>query len=206
MSNSLWPHGLQHTRLPCPLLCPRVCSNSCPLSRWCHLTILILCHLLFLLLLLLVFPSKRVFPNESDLCIRWPKCWSLSFRSRPSNVYSGYIPLGLTSLISLEAKGLSRVFSSNTIQKHQSFCTQPSLWSNSHIHMWLLGKNTALTTQTSVSKVMPLLFITLPRFVIASLLRSKCLNCVAVVTVHSDFGAQENKICHCFRLFPFYFP
>ena len=111
MSNSLWPHGLQHTRLPCPSLYPRVCSTSCPLSQWCHSTILILCHLLFLLLLLSIFPSKRVFPNESALYIRWPKCWSFSFRSRPSNVYSGYIPLGLTSLISLESKGLSRVFS-----------------------------------------------------------------------------------------------
>ena len=74
MSNSLWPHGLQHTGLPCPSPSPGACSNSCPLSQWCHPTILssvVPCPLL--LLLLSVFPSIRVFPNESVLHIRCPK-------------------------------------------------------------------------------------------------------------------------------------
>ena len=94
---------------------------------------LILCHPL--LLLPSVFSRTRVFPKESVLCIRWPKCWSFSLSIRSSNEYSGLISLGLTGLISLQSKELSRVSSSTTVQKHQFFGAQPSLWSNSHIHM-----------------------------------------------------------------------
>ena len=75
MSDSLQPHGLQCTRLPCPSLSPRVCSNSCPLSRWGYPTI---SSSLFLFLLPSVIPSIRVFSNESAFCIRWPKYWSFS--------------------------------------------------------------------------------------------------------------------------------
>ena len=85
MSNCLW-HGLQHTKLPCPSLSPRVCSNSWPLSWWCHPTISF-CHPL--LLLLSIFPSIRVFSNELTLHIKWPKYWSFSFIISPSNEYSG---------------------------------------------------------------------------------------------------------------------
>ena len=99
---------------------------------------LILCRPLSLLPW--VFPSIRVFSNESALHIRWPKYWSFSFSISPSNEYSGLIPLRLTGLISLQSKGLSRVFSTTTIQKHQLFSTQPSLWSNSPIHTRLLEK------------------------------------------------------------------
>ena len=91
---------------------------------------LILCRPL--LLLPSIFPSIRVFSNESVLRIRWPKYWSFSFSISSSSEYSGLIPLGLTGLISL---GLSRVFS---IWKHQFFGTKPSSWSNSHIHKWLM--------------------------------------------------------------------
>ena len=83
-------------------------------------------------------PSIRVFFNESALHIRWPKYWSFSIS--PSDDYQCWFPLGLTGLISLQSKGLSRVFSSTTIRKHLSFGTRPSLWSNSHIHTWLLEK------------------------------------------------------------------
>ena len=94
---------------------------------------LLLCHPL--LLLPSIFPSIKVFSNESDLCIRWPKYWSLSFSISPSNEYSGLISfLGWTGLISLQSKGLSRVFSSATVWKHQFFGAQLSLQSNSHIH------------------------------------------------------------------------
>ena len=100
---------------------------------------LILCHPL--LLLPSIFPSIRVFSNESALRIRWPKYWRFSFSISPSNEYSGFffeysgfISLGLTGLISLQSKGLSRVFSNTTVQKHQFFGAQPSLWSNAHIH------------------------------------------------------------------------
>ena len=88
MSNSLQPHELQHARLPCLSPSPGVCSNSRPLSQWCHPTISS-CHLL--LLLLSIFPSIRVFSNESALRIRWSKYWSFSFSTSPSNEYSGLI-------------------------------------------------------------------------------------------------------------------
>ena len=79
------------------------------------------------LLLPSIFPSIRVFSSESVLCIRWPKYWSFSFSISPSNEYSGLISLGLTGLISLQSKGLSRVFSNPTVQKHQFFGAQLSL-------------------------------------------------------------------------------
>ena len=81
-----------------------------------------------------VFPSIRVFSNESVLFIRWPKYWSFSFNISPSMNIQKWFPLGLTGLISLQSKGLSRVFSYTTVQKHHFFGTQLSLWSNSHIH------------------------------------------------------------------------
>ena len=90
---------------------------------------LILCHQL---LLPSIFPSIRVFSNESDLCIRWTEYWSFSFSISPSSEYSRLILLGLTGLSSLQSKGLSRAFSSTTIQRHQFFSIQPYLWSNSH--------------------------------------------------------------------------
>ena len=98
---------------------------------------LILCHPL--LLLPSIFPSIRVFSNELALCIRWPKYWSFTFSISPSNEYSGLILLGLTGLISLQSKGLSRVFSNITVLKHHFFGAQPSLYSNSHI--LTLGSN-----------------------------------------------------------------
>ena len=91
----------------------------------------ILCHPL--LLPPSLFPSIRVFSRESALHIRWPKYWSFSFSISSSNEYLGLI-LALTDWISLQSKGLSRVFSNTTVQKHQFFSPQLSLWSNSHIH------------------------------------------------------------------------
>ena len=93
-----------------------------------------------LLLLPPIFPSIRVFWNESALCIRWPKYWSFSLSIGPSRKYSGLISWRLIGLISLLSKGLSRVFSNTTVQKHQYFNIQPSLGSNSQIHTWLLEK------------------------------------------------------------------
>ena len=87
MSNSLQPHGLQHARLPCPSPSPKVCSNSCTLSQWCHPTISS-CHPL---LLPSIFPRIRVFSSESALRIRWPKYWSFSFSISPSSEHSGLI-------------------------------------------------------------------------------------------------------------------
>ena len=86
------------------------------------------------LLLPSIFPSIRVFSTESVLRITWPKYWSFSFSINPSNEYSGLISFGWTDWISLQSKGLSRVFSNTTVQKHQFFCPQLSLLSNSDIH------------------------------------------------------------------------
>ena len=117
MSDSLWPHGLQHAWLPCPST-PRVCSNSCPLSQWCHPTISIS-----------VVPSSRLpsFPASGSFPVSWLFASvgqsigaSASASVLPMNIQD-WFPLGLTGLISLQFKGFSRVFSSMTIQKHQFF-------------------------------------------------------------------------------------
>ena len=92
---------------------------------------LILCHPL--LLPPSIFPSIRVFSNESVLLIRWPKYWSFSFSISPSHEYSGLIFFRIDWLDLLAVQGLSRVFSSTTVQRHQFFSAQPSLWYNSHI-------------------------------------------------------------------------
>ena len=100
---------------------------------------LILCHPL--LLPPSIFPTSiRVFSNESALRMRWPKYWSFSFNIGPSNEHPGPISLEWTGWISLQSKGLSRVFSNTTVQKHQFFGAQLSSQSNSHIHTWLLEK------------------------------------------------------------------
>ena len=113
--------------------------------------------LLHLLLLLSIFPRIRVFSNESALCIRWPKYWSFSISISPSSEYSDLVSFRTDWFISLLFKGLSRVFSSTTIQKHPFFEAQPSLWSSSHIRTWLLEKNsfdyTELCRQMLVSAV-----------------------------------------------------
>ena len=141
MSDSSRPHGLQHARLLCPSPTPKACSNSCPLSQWCHLTISSsLFPSLPPLLPPSIFPSIRVFSNESVLYIRWPKYWSLVLVSvLPMNIQD-WFPLGWTGLTFSQSKELSRVFSNTTVQKHQFFGAQLSLWSNSHIRTWLLEK------------------------------------------------------------------
>ena len=125
MSNSLWPHGLQHTRIPCPSLFPWVCSNSCPLSQWCHPAI-----------------SSSVIPFSS--CPQsFPALGSFLmsqfFASGGQSIgvsasalvipvnTEGWFPLGLTGLISLQSKGLSKVFSNTTVRKHWFFSIQLSL-------------------------------------------------------------------------------
>ena len=92
-----------------------------------------------LLLMPSIFPSIRVFSNESVLRIRWPKYWSFGFRISHMNIQD-WFPLGLTGWISLQSQRLSRVFANTTVQKHQFFGAQLSWWSNSHIHPWLLEK------------------------------------------------------------------
>ena len=132
MSNSLWPHEMLHARLPCSPLSPRVCLNSCPLSQWCYPTIL--SSVTPFSSCPQSFPELGSFSSESVLHIRWPVCWSFSFSISPSNEYLGLISFRIDWSISLLSKGLLRVFFSTTVQKHQFFGSQPSLWSNSYIH------------------------------------------------------------------------
>ena len=99
---------------------------------------LILCRPL--LLLPSIFPSITHWKNESVLHIRWPNYWSSSYNISPSNEHLDWFPLGWTGWISLQSNGLTRVFSNTTVQRHQFFGIQPSLWSSSHIHTWLLEK------------------------------------------------------------------
>ena len=138
VSDSLRPHGLQHARLFCPSLSPRVCSNSCSLSQWCHPTIS--SSVVPFSPCLQSFPASGFSPmshlfQSGDQSIGA----SASTSVLPKNI-QGWFPLGWTGLISLQSKGLSRVFSRTTVWKHQLFGSQPSLWSNSHIHTWPLEK------------------------------------------------------------------
>ena len=131
MSNSLQPHGLQHARLPCPSSNPGACSTHV------HESVMTSNHVnLFhpLLLLPSIFLNIMVFSNESVLCIRWPKYWSFRFNINPSNEHPGLISFRMDWLDFLAVQGLSRVFSNTTVQKHQFFGTQLSLYPNSHIH------------------------------------------------------------------------
>ena len=138
VSNSLRRHGLQHTRLPCPSPTPGIYSNSCPLSQWCHPTISSpVCPLL---LPPSIFPSIRIFPNESILRIRWPKYWSFSFSISPSNEYSGLIPFRMDWLDLPAVQGTLKSLLQHHSSKASILRCSASLWSNSHIHTWLLKK------------------------------------------------------------------
>ena len=128
---------MQQARLPRPSPTPGACSNSYPFSQWCHPTPSSSFHSL---LLPSIVPSIRVFSDESVLHIRWPKDWSFSYCINPSNKYSKLISFRIDWLELLQSKGLSRVFSNTTVQKHQLFRAQLSLWYNSHIQTWLLEK------------------------------------------------------------------
>ena len=127
---------------------------------------LILCHLL--LLLPSIFPSIRVFSNESVLCIRWPKYWSFSFSISPSNDNQDWFPLRLTGLIALLSKGLSRVFSSRQFKSISSLVLSIPFGPTLSSPYMTTGKTIDLTVWTFVGKVMSLLFNILSRFVIAS--------------------------------------
>ena len=168
MSDSLRPHEPQHTRLPCPSPTPGVYPNPCPLCWWCYPTI-----------------SSSVVPFSS--CPQsFPASGSFQMiqlfasGSQSFGVWASTIvlpmntqdwSLGWTGWISLQSKGLSRVFSNTAVQKRQFFGAQISLLFNSHIHTWLLEKNIALTRWTLVGKVMSLIFNMLSALVIAFLPR-----------------------------------
>ena len=138
MPDSFQTHGLQHTRPPCSSPTPEVYLNSCPLSRWCHPTISFSVvpfsshHQ--------SFPASGSFQMSPFFTSGGQSIWvSASTSVLPMNIQD-WFPLGWTGWISLQSKGLSRVFSNTTVQKHQFFSPQLSSPSNSHIHIWPLEK------------------------------------------------------------------
>ena len=173
MSNSWQPHGLQHARVPCPSLFPKVCSNSYPLSWWCYLTIL--SSATPFLLLPSVFPSIRTFSSDLAFYIRWPKYWSFSFSINSSNENSGLISFRTDWFDLLVVQGILI----SLLQHHNSKastlrCSAFCMVQLSHLCM-TTGKIIDLTKWTFVSKVMSLVFNTWSKFVITFLPWSKCL-------------------------------
>ena len=138
VSDSLWPHELQHARLPCPSSTPRAYSNSCSLSQWCHPTIS--SSVIPFSLCLQSFPASGSFPMSQFFASGGQRIGlSASSSILPMNIQD-WFPLGQTGLISLQSKGFSRGFFNTMVQKQQIFDTQLFSWSNSHIHTWLLEK------------------------------------------------------------------
>ena len=157
MSDSLRPHGLQHTRPPCPSPTPGVYSNSCPSNQWCHSTIS--SSVIPFSSRLQSFPasglSQMVF---SALHIRWPKYWSFSFNISPPNEYSRLVSFRMDWLDLLAVQGTLK----SLLQHHSSkastlLCSAFFMVQLSHSSM-TIGKTIALTRQTLVSKVMSLIF------------------------------------------------
>ena len=166
-----------------------------------HLTLC--CPLLFLPS---IFHNIRVFSNESVLCIRWPNYWNFSFNISPSNEHSGLITFRMHWLDLLAVQGTLK----SLLQHYSSkasilWCSSFFIVQLSHPYM-TTGKTIALTKWTFVGKVMSLLFNMLSRLAITFLSRSKYLNFMAAVTICSDVGVPQNKVCHCFHCFPISLP
>ena len=160
-----------------------------------------------LLLLPSIFTSIRVFSNKLILHIKWPKYWSFSIDISPTSEYSGLISFRIDWLDLLAIQGTLK----SLLQHH---CSKASiLWCSAFFRVQIsrpympTEKTIALTRRTFVSKTMSLLLNMLSRFVIAfSSKEQASFNFMAAVTIHSDFGAQENSICHCFHFFLIYLP
>ena len=154
VSNSLWPHGMQHTRLPCPSPSLRACWNSCPLSRWCYP--IISSSVLPFSSCLQSFPASRSFLMNQLFASGGQSIGaSASTSVLPINIQD-WFPLGWTGWISLQPKGLSRIFPRTTVWKHQFSSTQTFLWSSSHMCTHVYWKNhrfdyTDLSWQSNVS-------------------------------------------------------
>ena len=169
MSNSLWPHGLQHTRLPCPSPSPGACSNSCPLSQWCHPTIS--SSVVPFSSCLQSFPASGSFQMSQFFTSGGQSIGASASASVLLMNIQDWFPLGWTGLISLQSKGtlkslLQHYSSKASILQHSAFFMAQL----SHPYM-TTGKTIALTRRTFISKVMSLLFNTLSSFVITRLLR-----------------------------------
>ena len=172
VSNSLRPRESQQTRPPCPSAAPRVHPNPCPLSWWCHPTIS--SSVIPFSSCLQSFPASGSFLMSQFFTSGGQSIGASASASVLPMYMQDWSPLGLTGWISLQSKGLSRICSNITVQKHQFFSAQLSLWSNSHSYM-TNGKIIALTRWTFVGKVMSLLLNMLSKLVITFLPRNKCL-------------------------------
>ena len=213
LSRAAWVCCCCSVARPCLTLCdPMDCSTpGFPvLHSWSLLKLMSIAsvmpsnHLILCLPLLLlpsVFPSIRVSSNKSVLCM-WPKYWGVSFRISPSKEYSGLISFRIDwiDLLAVQ-RTLKSLLQHHSLKASILQCSAFFMVQLSHPYM-TTGKTTALTIWTLVGKVISLVFNTLFRFFIDFCSRSKCLNFTVVVTIRSDFGAQENKICHCFHVFP----
>ena len=163
---------------------------------------LILCYPL--LLLPSIFPSIRVFSNESVLRITWPKYWSFSFNISPSNEHPGLISFRMDWLDLLAVQGtLKSLLQHHSLKASMLQCSAFFIVQLSHSYM-TTGKNTALTRRTFVGKVRSLLFNMLSRLVITFLPRSKHLLISWLQSPSAE--PQKNKVWHCFHCFPIYFP
>ena len=205
MSNSLQPRDLEHARTPCPSP-TQTSPKLMPIESMMPSSNLILCHPL--LLLPSIFPSIRVFSNESALCIRWPKDWSFSFSLSPSNEYSGLISFRMDWLDLLAVQGTLK-----SLLQHHSAKASIVQWSAFFIvqvlHPYMTtGKTIALTRLAFVGKVMSLLFNMLSMLVITFLPRSKRLLISwlwSPLAAPKNFGAPKNSL-PLFLLFPHLFP
>ena len=172
VSDSLWPHGLQHTRLPCPSSTPGI-TQTRPSSWWCHPNIS--SSVVPFSSCLQFFPSIRVFPNESVLHIQWPKFWSFSFNISPSNEYSGLISFRIDWLDLLAVQRTLK----NLLQHHSSKASilrRSAFFTVQLSHPYMTTEKTiALTRRTFVGKLTSLLLNMLSRLVITFLPRSKRL-------------------------------
>ena len=177
VSDSLQPHGLQQARLPCLSSTPGACSNSCPLSQWCHPTISSCCPLL---LLPSIFPSTRVLSNESVLCIRWPKYWSFSFSISPSKAYSGLISFRIDWFDLFAVQGTLKSLS------------QPSFEKN---NIW--GRMLCLVTQSYQTVCNPMDYSP-PCFSIHGILQARILEWVAMPS--SGGSCQSRDLTQVFRI------
>ena len=166
MSNSLQPHGLQHSRPPCPSLTPRACSNSCPSSQWCHPTISSSVSPFYSRLQ--PFPASGSFQMSQFFTSGGQSIGTPASASVLQVNIQDWFPFGFNGLISLQSKGLS-VFSNTTVQKHQFFNTQLSFMVQLSYPYMTTGKTIPLTRQTFVGKGMSLLFNMLSRLVITFL-------------------------------------
>ena len=161
-----------------------------------------------LLLLPSIFPSIRVFSNESVLHMRWPKDWTFRFNISPANEHSGLISFGMDRLDLLAVQGtLKSLFQHHSSKTSILWCSAFFIVQLSHPYM-STGKTIALTRWTFVGRVMPPLFNMLSRLVITFLPSSKCvlISWLQSPSAHSDFGVQKNKVYHCFHCFPICLP